>query len=35
MMPEKVRELGNVQRWLDTMAARPAVAKGMAVPEGA
>ncbi len=35
MMPEKVREFRNVQRWLDTMAARPAVAKGMAVPEGA
>lgn len=34
MMPDKVGELGNVQRWLDRMAARPAVAKGMAVPQG-
>lgn len=34
MMPDKVGELGNVHRWLDTMAARPAVAKGMAVPQG-
>jgi len=33
MMPEKVAELGNVQRWLDAMAARPAVARGMAVPQ--
>jgi len=32
MMPEKVAELGNVGRWLDTMAARPAVQRGMAVP---
>jgi GST-like protein len=33
MMPEKVGELTNVQRWLDRMAARPAVARGMAVPK--
>ena len=32
MMPEKVAELGNVGRWLETMAARPAVQRGMAVP---
>jgi GST-like protein len=32
MMPEKVAELGNVGRWLDAMAARPAVRRGMAVP---
>jgi len=32
MMPEKIGEFGNVKRWLDTMAARPAVQKGMAVP---
>jgi len=32
MMPEKVGELGNVGRWLGTMAARPAVQRGMAVP---
>ena len=33
MMPEKVGELRNVQRWLDTMGARPAVVRGMAVPK--
>jgi GST-like protein len=33
MMPGKVAELGNVQRWLDSMAARLAVTKGMAVPQ--
>jgi GST-like protein len=33
MMPEKIGELGNVQRWLDRMAARPAVERGMAVPK--
>ena len=32
MMPEKVAEFGNVQRWLDTVGARPAVQRGMAVP---
>ena len=32
MMPEKIGEFGNVKRWLDAMAARPAVQKGMAVP---
>jgi len=32
MMPEKIGEFGNVKRWLDTMAARPAVQKGMTVP---
>src|ERR1700687_3294349 len=32
MMPEKVAEFGNVQRWMDTIAARPAVQRGMAVP---
>ena len=31
-MPEKTAELGNVKRWLDTMGARPAVQRGMAVP---
>lgn len=33
MMPEKVGALANVRRWLDAMAARPAVKKGMAVPQ--
>ena len=32
MLPEKVAEFGNVQRWLDRLAARPAVQRGMAVP---
>ena len=32
MMPEKIGEFANVQRWLDAMAARPAVQRGMAVP---
>lgn len=32
MMPEKVAEFANVRRWLDTVAARPAVQRGMAVP---
>jgi len=32
MMPDKVAEFGNVQRWLDTLGARPAVQRGMAVP---
>ena len=35
MMPEKVGELSNVRRWLDTMAARPAVERGMAIPKTA
>jgi GST-like protein len=34
MMPEKVGELGNVRRWLDTVGARPAVQRGMAVQAG-
>jgi GST-like protein len=33
MMPEKIGELGNVQRWIDRMAARPAVERGMAIPK--
>jgi GST-like protein len=33
MMGEKVAEVANVQRWLDAIAARPAVVKGMAVPK--
>jgi GST-like protein len=33
MMPEKVAEYGNVRRWLDTVGARPAVARGMAIPK--
>ena len=32
MMPEKATELAAVKRWMDRMAARPAVQKGMAVP---
>ena len=32
MMPEKVAELANVRRWLDTVGGRPAVQRGMAVP---
>jgi len=32
MMPEKVAEFSNVRRWLDAVAARPAVQRGMAVP---
>ena len=32
MMSDKIAELGNVKRWLDTVGARPAVQKGMAVP---
>lgn len=32
MMPEKATELAYVKRWLDVLAARPAVQKGMAVP---
>jgi GST-like protein len=32
MMPEKIGELRNVQRWLDTVGARPAVQRGMTVP---
>ena len=34
MMPEKVAEFGNVRRWLDTVGARPAVQRGMAIPPG-
>jgi GST-like protein len=33
MMPEKVGEMTQVQAWLDRMAARPAVQRGMAVPK--
>src|SRR5262249_32562179 len=33
MMPEKVGEMTNVQAWLDRMAARPAVQRGMAIPK--
>jgi GST-like protein len=32
MMPEKIGELRGVRRWLDTVKARPAVERGMAVP---
>ena len=32
MMPEKIVEFGNVGRWLERVAARPAVQRGMAVP---
>src|SRR5262249_3276187 len=32
MMPEKIGEMTRVQAWLDRMAARPAVARGMAIP---
>jgi GST-like protein len=32
LQPETVGKMTNVARWLDTMAARPAVAKGMAIP---
>jgi GST-like protein len=32
MMPEKIAQLPNVQGWLDRVAARPAVERGMAVP---
>jgi len=32
MMPDRVAAFGNVRRWLDTMGARPAVQRGMAVP---
>jgi len=34
MMPEKVAEFGNVRRWLDSVGARPAVQRGMAIPPG-
>jgi len=33
MMPEKIGELANVQRWLDRVGARPAVQRGMAIPK--
>jgi len=32
MLPDKVGEMRNVKRWLDAMAARPAVQRGMAIP---
>lgn len=31
-LPERVAALPNVKRWLDAVAARPAVARGMAIP---
>ena len=33
MMPEKIGEMKRVQAWLDRMAARPAVQRGMAIPK--
>jgi GST-like protein len=33
MMPEKVGEMTQVKAWLDRMAARPAVQRGMAIPK--
>jgi GST-like protein len=33
MMPERVGEFGALQRWIDRVAARPAVQRGMRVPE--
>jgi GST-like protein len=33
MMPEKIGEMKRVQAWLDRMATRPAVQRGMAVPK--
>jgi GST-like protein len=33
MMPEKIGELVRVRRWLDRIAARPAVQRGMAIPK--
>jgi GSH-dependent disulfide-bond oxidoreductase len=33
MMPEKIGEMTHVRAWLDRMAARPAVQRGMAVPK--
>jgi len=35
MMPDEVAKLGNVKRWMDEIAARPAVVKGMDVPKAA
>jgi len=32
LMPDETAKLGNVKRWMDAMAARPAVVKGMQVP---
>jgi GST-like protein len=32
MMPDKIAGFGNVNRWLDAVAARPAVQRGMAIP---
>jgi GST-like protein len=32
MMPDEVNKLGNVDRWLKVMAARPAVERGMVIP---
>jgi glutathione S-transferase len=33
MMPEKIGEMTQVKAWLDRMAARPAVQRGMAIPK--
>lgn len=33
MMPDKIATLGGVQHWLDRVAARPAVHRGMAIPK--
>ena len=33
MLPDDAGAQGNVQRWLDTVAARPAVQRGMQVPQ--
>ncbi len=33
MLPEQIGAFGNVRRWLDRLAARPAVQRGMAVPK--
>jgi len=33
MMPEQAKALGNVRRWLDRVADRPAVQRGMRVPQ--
>ena len=32
MLPDEVKKLGNVERWLDAVARRPAVVKGMSIP---
>ena len=35
MMPDEVAKMPNVKRWMNAIAARPAVARGMAVPDAA